>query len=159
MNNDNLIVNSQSIAVTTDKKYQVTWLVRRLFRAMGARADRYLRASGLTAADRAVMEFLYPAEKLSVPAIASRYQVSRQHVQVTANELKERGLLRFEDNPQHKRSALLRLSHLGRRNFEAIRKNESQDVDQLLAGVTDGELETTRRTLEIMLKNLGWEKQ
>ena len=32
--------------------YKVTWLVRRLFRAMAEQADAYLRDSGLTAADQ-----------------------------------------------------------------------------------------------------------
>ena len=54
---------------------------------MGAQADDYLADTGLSAADRAVMEFLYPEEELSVPDIARRYDVSRQHVQVTVNGL------------------------------------------------------------------------
>ncbi|MDH5346161.1 MAG: hypothetical protein OEW59_10390, partial [Gammaproteobacteria bacterium] len=56
-------------------QYEVTWLIRRLFRAMAQRADNDLRAHGLSAADRAVLEFLYPDAMLSVPEIASRYQV------------------------------------------------------------------------------------
>ena len=78
----------------TDKAYEVTWLIRRLFRAMGALADDYLADANLSAADRAVMEFLYPDRELSVPDIARRYDVSRQHVQVTVNGLLARGLLR-----------------------------------------------------------------
>ena len=73
--------------------YKVTWLIRRLFRAMADHADAYLHDAGLTAADRAVLEFLYPDAHLTVPAIARRYQVSRQHVQVTVNRLVQRGLL------------------------------------------------------------------
>ena len=52
------------------------------------------------------MEFLYPKEALSVPDIARRYDVSRQHVQVTVNTLVERGLARGTVNPRHKRSPL-----------------------------------------------------
>ena len=96
------------------RAYEVTWLIRRLFRAMSQEADRYLKESGLTAADRAVMEFLYPDEKLTVPAIADRYDVSRQHVQVIANGLQENGVLVLEPNPKHKRSSLLCLSPSGR---------------------------------------------
>ena len=76
-----------------DPQYEVTWLIRRLFRAMAQLADDYLRAHGLAAADRAVLEFLYPDEALSVPEIATRYQVSRQHIQVTVNTLLEDGFL------------------------------------------------------------------
>ena len=76
---------------TGTEAYKVTWLVRRLFRAMADQADAYLHDAGLAAADRAVMEFLYPDLELTVPDIARRYQVSRQHVQVTANLLLQKG--------------------------------------------------------------------
>jgi len=135
--------------------YKVTWLVRRLFRAMAEQADAYLRDSGLTAADRAIMEFLYPNEKLTVPEIARRYQVSRQHVQVTANRLLDEGLLRSTDNPQHKRSPLLRLSELGSETFTEIRRNESALLGDLYADIEIADIATTRRTLEALLRHLN----
>jgi len=140
--------------------YQITWLVRRLFRAMSQEADRYLGRFELTAADRAVMEFLYPDEKLTAPAIAERYDVSRQHVQVVVNGLQEKGVLLIEPNPKHKRSSLLRLSQLGRERFAAIRKSEAAIVKRLFAGVSDDDLEITHHTLETVLKKLirGWSK-
>jgi len=134
--------------------YKVTWLIRRLFRAMTERADTYLRDSGLTAADRAVMEFLYPEVQLTVPDIARRYQVSRQHVQVTVNRLLEQGLLRSRDNPQHKRSALLQLSGLGNDTFTEIRRNESALLDELYSDIEIADIATTRRTLEALLGHI-----
>jgi DNA-binding MarR family transcriptional regulator len=137
-----------------DKAYEVTWLIRRLFRAMGAQADDYLADTGLSAADRAVMEFLYPGEALSVPDIARRYDVSRQHIQVIVNGLVTRGLVRSAPNPKHKRSRLIRLSDLGRDSFEEIRRNETAVVQHLFAGISDDALETTRATLATLLKKL-----
>ena len=134
--------------------YKVTWLIRRLFRAMTEQADSYLRDSGLTAADRAVMEFLYPEVQLAVPDIARRYQVSRQHVQVTVNRLLEQGLLRSVDNPQHKRSPLLRLSDLGSDTFTEIRRNESALLDELYSDIEIADIATTRRTLESLLGHM-----
>lgn len=139
---------------TGNDAYKVTWLIRRLFRAMAEQADGYLRVSGLTAADRAVMEFLYPDAELTVPHIARRYQVSRQHVQVTVNRLLEEGLLRTHDNPQHKRSPLLRLSELGRDTFAEIRQNEDALLDEIYADIEIADIATTRRTLESLLRNL-----
>lgn len=127
--------------------YEVIWLIRRLFRAMGKQADDYLSDSGLTAADRAVMEFLFPDEKLSVPEIATRYDVSRQHVQVTVNGLLRTGLLRTEMNPRHKRSPLIRLSELGEATFAEIRSNESALIDDWFAGIASDSLQITRDTL------------
>jgi DNA-binding MarR family transcriptional regulator len=135
----------------SSKSYDVVWLVRRLFRAMADTADDYLKECGLTAADGAVMEFLYPQEKLSVPAIAGQYRVSRQHVQVTVNQLLGKGIIRAEPNPQHKRSPLLRLSELGREAFAEIRRNESTLIEKLFADLGQDDIDVTRRTLQSLL--------
>lgn len=141
-----------------DCAYEVIWLIRRLFRLMGQRADDYLLEFGLSAADRAVMEFLYPAEALSVPEIAARYDVSRQHVQVTVNRLLNSGLLRSEPNPRHKRSPLISLREPGRTAFAEIRRNEAAMIETLFSNVANDALQTTRSTLDSMysrLKNRG----
>ena len=136
---------------STDTGYQVVWLVRRLFRAMSETADNYLKDDDLTAADRAVMEFLYPEERLSVPSIAKKYRVSRQHDQVTANRLRSVGLVRAEENPQHKRSQLLRLSELGRETFAEIRNNEATVVQKLFSDLDRQDIDVTRRLLQTLL--------
>ena len=89
--------------------YEITWLIRRLFRAMAARAEDHVQAAGISVADRAVLEFLSGGEPLAVPTIAARYDVSRQHVQVTVNRLRDKGLVRARPNPNHKRSPLIEL--------------------------------------------------
>ena len=135
---------------TTSPQYEITWLIRRLFRAMAQLADTYLRAHGLAAADRAVLEFLYPDEALSVPDIAARYQVSRQHIQVTVNALLEDGFVVSRPNPRHKRSPLFALSHVGRELFSKIRAAESELLDKLFADIPTDDIERTRRTLQAM---------
>ena len=137
-----------------DQTYEVTWLIRRLFRAMAARADQYLAEAELTAADRAVMEFLTTSDALSVPEIARRYNVSRQHIQVTVNALLSKGLLRSIDNPKHKRSRLVRLSSLGRDSFEEIRRNETAVIEEVFADIPDESLAITQDTLASVLKRL-----
>lgn len=138
--------------------YEVVWLIRRLFRTMAQVAEGYLEDSGLTAADRAVMEFLYPDKKLSVPQIAARYDVSRQHVQVTVNGLSAKGLVLSEPNPRHKRSPLIALDEPGRATFAEIRKNESRLVALLFSNTRDEDLETTQRTLASIHEKLSLEK-
>jgi DNA-binding MarR family transcriptional regulator len=136
-------------------RYEVTWLIRRLFRAMAQVADGYLNSHGLSAADRAVLEFLYPDEALSVPEIAKRYQVSRQHVQVTVNALLQDGFLATRPNPRHKRSPLIALTRVGHEMFQRIRRIESDHVSAMFADVPDHDVEITRRTLEaIYFRNL-----
>ena len=129
-------------------QYEVIWLIRRLFRTMAQVADGYLAGHGLSAADRAVLEFLYPEEALSVPEIASRYQVSRQHVQVTVNALLEDGFLETRANPRHKRSPLIALTYIGRELFAKIRNIEAEIVDTLFVDIPSDDIECTRQTLE-----------
>lgn len=135
---------------THSPQYQITRLIRRVFRAMAQLADTYLQAHGLTAGDRAVLEFLYPDAALSVPEIAARYHVSRQHIQVTVNALLEDGFLESRQNPRHKRSPLFALTHVGRELFRKIRAVESELLDQLFADIPTEDVESTRRTLEAM---------
>ena len=131
--------------------YKVTWLVRRLFRAMTEMADGYLSEAGLTATDRAVMEALFPHDSRTVPNIADHYDVSRQHVQTTVNRLLDLGLIRSEANPQHKRSPLLSLSQSGREVFRGIRKREGALLDAVFADIEIADIAVTRRTLEKIL--------
>jgi len=138
----------------TDNAYEITWLIRRLFRAMASMADQYLAESDLTAADRAVLEFLFPTQECSVPEIARRYDVSRQHIQVTVNGLLKRGLLRSGANPRHKRSRLIRLSTLGRECFAEIRHNESAVIDEWFTDISDASLATTHQTLRSLFDKL-----
>jgi DNA-binding MarR family transcriptional regulator len=141
--------------VTRSENYTVVWLVRRLFRALAQKANENLAQYGLTVADRAVMEFLYPNEQLSVPEIAARYQVSRQHVQVTVNALRDKGLLEVRPNPRHKRSPLIQLGRTGRELFATILEKDEETVDALFSGVPDSDRSVTRRTLETLLEDLS----
>lgn len=134
--------------------YQITWLTRRLFRAMADKADSYLKPLGITAADRAVLEFLYPDKLLTVPEIASRYNVSRQHVQATVNPLLEGGLLQQRNNPAHKRSSHILLTAKGRKLFDRIRKQDQRAVEELFAGLPASAQRQTRTTLAKLLKRL-----
>jgi DNA-binding MarR family transcriptional regulator len=139
---------------TQSDPYQVIWLVRRLFRSLAQRSGELLEEFDISAADRAVLEFLFPAAKLSVPQIARRYQVSRQHVQVTANALIEKGLIEALENPRHKRSPLMKLSARGRALFSRVFANDQQVVESLFAGLPAADLAVTRRTLQCLLDEL-----
>ena len=135
--------------------YQITWLIRRLFRAMAQKSGEYLESFGISVADRAVMEFLYPDHMLSVPEIAERYKVSRQHVQVTVNSLIELSLVKTETNPKHKRSQLILLNDKGRDLFNKIKAREKKEIDLLFSDISASHCKQTRQTLETLLKHLS----
>ena len=134
--------------------YQITWLIRRLFRRMGHIANQRLADSDMTAADRAIMEFLYPDNTLSVPEIAARYNVSRQHIQVTVNALLDRKLLVTKKNPRHKRSPLIALSSKGRKIFEKILQSDIELIEQWFSVLCVSEQKKTRENLTKLLAHL-----
>ncbi|UCE88835.1 MAG: winged helix-turn-helix transcriptional regulator [Pseudomonadota bacterium] len=136
------------------ESYQVIWLIRRLFRALSQKSNENLEGLGISVADRAVMEFLYPEKMLSVPEIAEKYQVSRQHVQVTVNSLLENGLLVTKENPSHKRSPLMMLNARGRKLFGAVLKNDKEAIRSLFSHISKNDVQITQRTLQSLLDEL-----
>ena len=139
---------------TESDAYQVTWLIRRIFRGMGQIANQRLAKKRITAADRAVMEFLYPDKALSVPEIASRYNVSRQHIQMTVNTLLDKALLVSKRNPRHKRSSLMVLSKKGHALFEKIMKEDFELIEEWFSTLPAVEQKSTRENLAKLLANL-----
>jgi len=137
-----------------DPRYEIIWLIRRLFRSLAGMADEYLADSGLTAADRAVLEFLFPDHRLTVPEIAALYDVSRQHVQSTINGLVATGLVERHRNPRHKRSPRFGLSDIGRDTFGEIRGDERALIDSLFDGLSAEQLAATRDTLSTLKRRI-----
>ena len=131
--------------------YNIVWRVRRLFRAMTESSNTLLADFDLSACDRAVLEFLYPDEILSVPEIAERYQVSRQHIQVTINALTDARLLRAQPNPRHRRSPLFELTAAGKQLFRKVRGRETRLLKKLFADIGQKEQTVTAETLSKLL--------
>ncbi len=135
--------------------YQVIWLIRRLFRSLSQKSNENLKEFGISVADRAVLEFLYPDKILSVPEIAEQYQVTRQHVQTTINSLLEASLVVAKENPRHKRSQLMMLNSQGRMLFEILLKKDEKTIDVLFSHLSKNEITITRDTLQSLLKELS----
>lgn len=142
-------------SMSDNESYQVIWLIRRLFRALAQKSSENLQEYGISAADRAVLEFLYPDKKLSVPEIAEQYQVSRQHIQVTVNSMLDHGLVYTRPNPRHKRSPLVMLNAKGRRLFAAVLENDQQAIDELFSGIASTNIRTTMQTMQSLLNKLS----
>jgi len=132
-------------------EYEIIRKVRHLYRTLAETGDALLKPLGLTGADRAVLEILYPDLAMTVPQMARRFQVSRQHIQTTANRLLERGLLIKTDNPDHSRSVLMRLSTAGQTQFAAIGDLERDITSDIFEGIPAAEKIITERTLGMLL--------
>lgn len=66
----------------------------------------------------------------TVPDVAHLMMVSRQYVQVAANEMEAMGFVVFKDNPRHKRSKLVCLTEKGRAALESTGDREAAIVEQ-----------------------------
>lgn len=101
----------------------------------------------ITLGMRAILEFLLVNGAATVPGIARRRHVTRQHVQGLVNALLDLGLVTLGDNPAHRRSALVQLTAEGRRTIDRMRRRERQFFRQAHPGVAAGELERAVETL------------
>lgn len=134
--------------------YRIGRLVQRLYRAVERETSEQRGGFGVSAAEHTVLGLIEPEGGLSVPQIARRYRVSRQHVQATVNSLAEKGLVEAVDNPVHKRSPLIRLTHKGCEVLGALQQRESAAMDHLFAGVPAGERTQAREILDRLVRSL-----
>jgi len=155
LSNSILTTRLSYAVISVTEKYEITWLIRRLFRSMAQRSNESLADWDLNATDRAVMEFLYPDLSLSVPEIAERYDVSRQHVQVTVNRLVEKKLIAVASNPRHKRSSLVHLTPRGKSTFKKVLLRDKQLVNRLFSEISTNNIHITKRTLEKLYERLS----
>src|SRR4051812_20304648 len=89
--------------------------VRLLFHRAAEVASELHGAEQVSVGMRAVLEVVHRAGPLSVPDVARRRHVSRQHVQTLVNALLARELVTAEENPAHRRSPLISLTPAGAR--------------------------------------------
>ncbi|HTP27346.1 MAG TPA: MarR family winged helix-turn-helix transcriptional regulator [Anaeromyxobacteraceae bacterium] len=125
--NDNYtVIMTGRLTSDADALYEVVREVRRLFHRLANCADRLHADLGVSAAQRAVLEALADDGISTVPDLARRKGVTRQHIQVLANQLQSAGLVETHPNPAHQRSSLLALTPAGRRAFDSMRAREER---------------------------------
>ncbi len=103
----------------------------------------------LSPQERRLMMTLRKHRRSTVPQLARKRDVSRQYVQVTMNDLAERGLVVFRDNPDHKRSRLLELTPEGEERIREIMAREGEAMQRLAGGLTPYEV---REAVEVLQK-------
>jgi DNA-binding MarR family transcriptional regulator len=130
--------------------YQVIVEVRRLFHRLASATDRLHADRAVPVAQRAVLEALADDGPSTVPALARRKGVTRQHVQVLANALQEAGLVEAVANPAHRRSPRLALTPAGLRLFEAMRSREGRFLEGVAARLGTPPLPMVARSLRAL---------
>lgn len=124
----------------TESLHQATREVRACFNRLKAVADDIHADLGVTAALRAIIEYLAENGPHTAPQIARAKGVTRQHIQVSADALVEAGFVAFSENPAHKRSQLMGLTGKGQTAFAEMRKRETAILKQLAENHDPAEL-------------------
>src|SRR5688572_28512334 len=88
---------------------------------------------------------------LTVPQIAEMRPTSRQRMQRLADELAAEGLVKFVDNPKHRRSKLVRLTPKGEARYRELNSQLLAIASTMGLDLSEAEI---RRTIEIV-RNLS----
>jgi DNA-binding MarR family transcriptional regulator len=151
-----LVMSAQHLR--TPEGDAATEVVLNTFRSNGvflAAGDVLAAEEGLTAARWQVLGALALAERaLTVPQIARRMGLTRQAVQVSINRLRSEGLVESDENPDHRRSPLIRMSELGAARYAALDRRQIDWINDLASGFRRSELATAARVLQELSKRL-----
>jgi DNA-binding MarR family transcriptional regulator len=124
--------------------------VRLLWNALVRRGEALHERDGIGMGLRAILEFLLRNGPTTVPNIARRRGVSRQHVQTLVNPLIERKWVRPVENPAHRRSPLMELTSRGRQAIERMRRREAAIFRDVASDLSAHDLERSAATLRAL---------
>lgn len=91
----------------------------------------------------------------TVPALARQRPVSRQYMQQVVNEALADGLVRFANNPRHKRSRLVELTEIGRARYADLTHSLVEIATDLSRGMDVAALERTAAIMAEAKRRLG----
>jgi DNA-binding MarR family transcriptional regulator len=134
----------------------VSELVVHVFRLNGlliALGDAMGEPSGQTSARWRVLAAI-DETPLSVAQIARAWWLTRQSVQRVADVLVEDGLVTYEDNPNHRRAKLVRITPAGLKILHEIRLRQKTWAESLGAQIGEADLRTANGTLTRVLDAL-----
>ncbi len=101
----------------------------------------------LTSGMRSVLLTIAERGPQTVPQIARSRPVSRQHIQVIVNSLKEAGLVELADNAAHKRSKLVALTAAGKDELAETNRRTGDTLAQMTIPLTKKELRSAADTV------------
>ena len=129
--------------------------VRLLWHVMVQAAERLHERELITLGMRAVLEFVARSGPTAVPEIARSRHVTRQHIQALVNDLIELRLVSLDENPAHRRSALVRLTPDGQKVIDRMKRRERQFFDGLGLKTRPDDLRRAAATLSAVRAALG----
>jgi DNA-binding MarR family transcriptional regulator len=128
--------------------------VFRLSALLEAEGDALARPAGQTSARWQVLAAADDAPR-SVADIARTLGLARQSVQRVADALEAGGLVRYEDNPRHRRARLVTPTDAGMQALRTIEAAQRPWADALGEAVGERELVRLNRLLDRALEVVG----
>jgi DNA-binding MarR family transcriptional regulator len=96
--------------------------------------------SEISGSMRGVMRDLKANGPLTVPQMARRRPVSRQHIQAIVNDLLRASLVELRENPRHKRSRIVQLTSDGETALQDIVDREQAVLREIEMPVSEADL-------------------
>ena len=125
-------------------------------------ADELHEDLGLTPGMRSLLRHLGEQGPATVPQIARARDVSRQHVQMVVNRFHENGLVKFVENPEHRRSRLVRLNKRGRKLVAEMDRREQavwQALDLEVKRADLDEAADVLSSIRMLFLSKDWRKE
>jgi DNA-binding MarR family transcriptional regulator len=126
----------------------------RLDGALSAAGDSIAQPAGQTTARWRVLAAV-ERQPLTVAQIARAWSFARQSVQRVADALEADGLVRYDDNPSHRRAKLVTLTTAGRRALAKIQASQREWADEVGSQLGAADLEAADAILTRLLDVLA----
>jgi DNA-binding MarR family transcriptional regulator len=128
--------------------------VFRLDGALTAAGDALARPAGQTSARWRVLAAV-ERQPLSVAQIARAWSLARQSVQRIADALEHDGLVRYEDNPGHRRAKLVQLTPAGTKALAQIQAAQLAWANEIGERIGTTDMDAASETLARLLAALS----
>ena len=133
----------------TPEKNDLILTIKSLYKEINKISNTYLQYDEINVSQRSILEALLESS-LTVPKIAKRHGVSRQHIQTNVNNLIKKGFVVSVDNEAHKRSNLISITQRGQTLFEEIMTFEKGLLSDLFTDIKNSDISTTKDVLSNM---------
>jgi len=143
---------------TGARLYDLVRRVRPLYRALYRAVDEALVGTGLTIAERALLERLRDGGAQTVPELADALALERQPVQRVVDRLARAtpsALVARGANPRHRRSPRIALTPAGEAAIDRVRAREAVELRRVARTVDAADLEASLRVADAILDGFG----
>lgn len=131
------------------------WLVLwKAFRAMEGQAERSIAGLGLCQSDFGVLEALLHKGPLPVKALGEKVLLTSGSMTAAIDRLERRDWVVRGNDPDDRRSRIVRLTPKGRKTIQALFRNHEHDMERAAARLSHNE----RAELMVLLRKLGKEE-